>query len=158
MSYIESRWGGEAEYQSDKAAGIAGARNWTKYAHSVVDKAVSLILVPKLHTQLTIFFQAEEYWPKRLFQEASGAQSTGSAAPPVHTAPGGSDDEDDFDRMRRQQLAQAGGSDGWKKELRRYLDEPIRSDITKYMDTVEWWGVSTRHTDELFVEFANSFV
>lgn len=51
-----------------------------------------------------------------------------------------SDSEDDFDRERAQ-LANSEPSNGWKQELRAYLEDPALT-VTKDCDTVEWWSVS----------------
>lgn len=50
------------------------------------------------------------------------------------------DDEDDFDRARKQHFA-SDSTGGWKAELNRYLQDPA-IDVTKDEDTVQWWEVS----------------
>jgi hypothetical protein len=50
-------------------------------------------------------------------------------------------DDDDYDRLRRGLLAKTIQNEGWRSELRRYLDD-MPSDVTKDTDVVEWWSVS----------------
>jgi hypothetical protein len=49
--------------------------------------------------------------------------------------------DDDYDRLRRGMLAKVIQNEGWRTELRRYLDY-MPSNVTKDTDVVEWWGVS----------------
>ena len=90
----------------------------------------------------------EEYWPKRLGQPAQEAapqrdatSATSQAGPTTGTASKARPREDAYDRTRRERLEKEARSGGWKKELRRYLDDPA-AEVTKDTDTVKWWEVS----------------
>ncbi|KAI1782028.1 hypothetical protein LXA43DRAFT_907023 [Ganoderma leucocontextum] len=131
LRYIEKKWGGEAEQQAEIAAGNADATNWTAHAHDVVNKAMA------------------SYWPKRLGQMAaagsdSAVQTGASAASSSLSDPkdknsSDSDSDDDFDRERTR-FINSDPTNGWKQELRAYLDDPAL-DVKKDCDTVEWWSV-----------------
>ena len=45
LDYIESEWGGQAEYKTDLAAGLANVINWTAHACDITKKAVSILLL-----------------------------------------------------------------------------------------------------------------
>ena len=93
----------------------------------------------------------EEYWPKRLGQPAQDTAPQCDATSATSQATGGSTAgtaskarprEDAYDRTRRERLEKEARSGGWKKELRRYLDDPA-AEVAKDTDTVKWWEVST---------------
>lgn len=64
--------------------------------------------------------------------------STSSSLEPRDTD--GSDDEDSFDRDRKKRFGLL-TSESWRAELKRYLDDRM-PDISKTLDTVQWWHVS----------------
>lgn len=88
----------------------------------------------------------EEYWPKRFgvkHGSSAGESSTLSAGSEEATAQGTAaatddEDEDDFDRSRKERFDAAVG--GWMAELKRYREDPCPG-VTKDTDTIAWWHV-----------------
>ncbi|KAI0716947.1 hypothetical protein C8Q76DRAFT_567735, partial [Earliella scabrosa] len=100
LAYIESRWGGEAEYLQDLADDIPNAVNWQEHAKKVVEDAL------------------REYWPKRLSRTSaasSGAQAQPSSQETIQQDD--DDDSDEYDRERRRRIEGAQSDDGWKTEM-----------------------------------------
>ncbi|KAI1781763.1 hypothetical protein LXA43DRAFT_907803, partial [Ganoderma leucocontextum] len=120
LDYIEAEWGGQQEYEADLAAGIENAINWTAHARDVTEQAL------------------KHYWPQRFGCPPVPAPGEEPAAVPAAD----NAREGDYDRARAARLRNAHAEDGWKAELRRYLDDPM-ADVTKDIDTVKWWSVST---------------
>ncbi|OJT02272.1 Zinc finger BED domain-containing protein RICESLEEPER 2 [Trametes pubescens] len=121
LSYIETKWGGEKEQEQEIAEGNPNAINWTARARDIVDAAM------------------EEYWPRRLNvpERAEGVRGASPCTTSQNSAPADSDSDDEYDRVRAHRL-NADSSGGWKAELKRYLDDP-GSNVTKHIDTVEFW-------------------
>ncbi|KAI0731269.1 hypothetical protein C8Q76DRAFT_599836, partial [Earliella scabrosa] len=99
LGYTERKWGGEAEYLADLAAGHANARNWIAHARSVVEEAM------------------KTYWPKR-FGTQKPTQDARSVRSQVKVPSDASDDSDidDYDRHRAEAQAHQ-ADDGWREEL-----------------------------------------
>ena len=79
----------------------------------------------------------KRYWPCRFGCPLAAPANEENATAPAAKATG----EGDYDRARAARLRNAHAEDGWKTELRRYMDDPM-ADIVKNVDTVEWWSVS----------------
>ncbi|KAI1796502.1 hypothetical protein LXA43DRAFT_879770, partial [Ganoderma leucocontextum] len=120
LDYIEEQWGGQNEYEADLAAGLPNPINWTAHAREVTEKAM------------------RRYWPLRFGRPATpeAADEEPAAVPATNNSR-----EGEYDRARAARLRNAHAEDGWKAELRRYLDDPM-ADVIKDIDTVEWWSVS----------------
>nr|VWP01648.1 Uncharacterized protein [Ganoderma boninense] len=97
--YIESEWGSQAEYDADVAAGELNPINWTAHAQSITEKA--------------------HYWPLRF-----GCPSAPAANDEPNAVSGSNNTRvDDYDRAGAAHLRNAHAEDGWKTELRHYLDD-----------------------------------
>nr|VWO99121.1 Swi1p [Ganoderma boninense] len=116
LDYIESEWGGQAEYKADIAAGELNPTNWTVHARSITEKAM------------------KHYWPLCFgcLTAAAANEEPDAASASSNTR------QDEYDRARAAHLRNAHAEDGWKTELRRYLDDPM-ADVKKDINTVEWW-------------------
>jgi hypothetical protein len=90
-------------------------------------------------------------YPKSLSSQPSKMQVTTNTQPTkkldttstygsLQPAHDGSDDDDAFDRVRKHRFG-GHSKDGWRDELRRYLDD--QSEVSKDINTLEWWHVST---------------
>ncbi|KAI0713358.1 hypothetical protein C8Q76DRAFT_581011, partial [Earliella scabrosa] len=104
LTYIETRWGGEAEYLEDLANGIIDPINWQEHAKKIVEAALA------------------EYWPKRLLQGTQDSAATPAANSSQSRAssvsqPQDDNDDDDYDRERRRRLQGAESEDGWRTEM-----------------------------------------
>ncbi|KAI0746445.1 hypothetical protein C8Q80DRAFT_1105031, partial [Daedaleopsis nitida] len=125
LDYIELNWGGEKEYREDIANKVPNPRNWQAHATKVVEDAM------------------RAYWPKRLRIDPK----TGILFVPDGSRQGpldGDDDNDKYDRARRAKRRQGNkGEDAWHAELKCYLSHPMSDNITKFMDTLDWWTVRT---------------
>ena len=80
------------------------------------------------------------YWPKRLGQVPESATQAANKPSGSKSKLPVSDDEDDYDRARRERLRKSQSADGWRTELAQYLTNPCL-DVSKYEDTVNWWQV-----------------
>jgi hypothetical protein len=109
-------WGGAKEQQEEIAKGNLEAKDWQAEARKVVED-----MMESYHST----------------NRPPTPTPTSTPAPPDSNA---SDDE--YDRLRRGLLAKAIQNEGWRSELRRYLDD-MPSEVTKDTDVVEWWSVST---------------
>ncbi|EIW57565.1 hATC-domain-containing protein, partial [Trametes versicolor FP-101664 SS1] len=105
-------WGGAEEQQAELDAGNEDAVNWTEYAREVIKDSVR---------HLRCF--RETFTDRALADEVLLAAS---------------DSEDEYDRERMRRL-RTEDSNGWKDELRRYLEDPALG-IKKTTDTVKWWS------------------
>ncbi|KAI0743012.1 hypothetical protein C8Q80DRAFT_1108172, partial [Daedaleopsis nitida] len=125
LDYIELNWGGEKEYREDIANRVPNLRNWQAHATKVVEDAVRA--TPSCLRVL------------RLTVDASAAPGDPGQGPLD-----GDNDNDEYDRARRAKRRQGNeGEDAWRAELKRYLSHPMSDDITKFMDTLDWWTVCT---------------
>lgn len=113
-------WGGAKEQQEEIAKGNLEAKDWQAEARKVVEG-----MMESYHST------------NRQVTPTPTPTPTSTPAPPDSNA---SDDE--YDRLRRGLLTKAIQNEGWRSELRRYLDD-MPSEVTKDTDVVEWWSVST---------------
>ncbi|KAI0760024.1 hypothetical protein C8Q74DRAFT_1220800 [Fomes fomentarius] len=100
LHYLESQWGGEAEYKADLANGVPTACNWVVYAREVVNKTMN---------------------PDIAAEAANAPDVTGPVgqqAPACLARGGGVDsgDEDSYDCTWAQSQADQ-PQDGWREEL-----------------------------------------
>jgi hypothetical protein len=90
-------------------------------------------------------------YPKSLSSQPSKMQVTTNTQPTkkldttstygsLQLAHDGSDDDDAFDRLCKHRFG-GHSKDGWRDELRRYLND--QSEVSKDINTLEWWHVST---------------
>lgn len=107
-----------------------------RYVHALCDVLCMLADI--------ISHQMEKYWPQRLRNTISDtAAAAGSDGNVSDALANGSDDENEFDCARRAKVNNSG--DGWKLEMKRYIDNPS-TDTSKDMDTLLWWQVSSHCT------------
>jgi len=116
-------WGGTEEQKKEQEAGNAYAKNWCDEALKIVERTM------------------DEYWNSDPIDTL-----THTLMNTVATIENDNADtlESDFDRHRRLLLTQSANSraEGWAMELRRYLGD-LPADVTKDMNIVNWWAVST---------------
>ena len=82
----------------------------------------------------------KHYWPLR-FGCPAGPATNSSEEPTAPPPPANNSQQDNYDCVWAAHLCNAHAEDGWKTELRRYMDDPM-ADVTKDIDTVQWWSVS----------------
>jgi hypothetical protein len=133
LNYIEMAWGSEKEQAAEIAAGNFDAKNWHAEALKTVEAVVRLPLVYVLLSWTAdCHGQMAEYHGKVLLP---------CLAPTPTPPPTANNSDDEYDRLRKGLLTRSIRDEGWRAELRRYLDD-IPADVSKDTDIVAWWGVS----------------